>query len=781
MKINTQRSAQRHPSFRTLFLLFLTITCRPLLALPAESTEVPPISEVSQETEDVERPTVTDTMTVTATRGPREIKEVPGSVTVITSEQIESHLNTQLSDLVRHLPGVSVAQSPVREGAGGFVIRGIGGNRVLTQTDGVGGLEEFEFSRLQIPQVGLDLSTLESVEIVRGGQSALYGSDALGGVVSLMTKDPHHYLGDENFHFSTATSWDSRDDSGSLTGSLAFATDRWQFSTAWAVRNGGESSSQGTEDSATSSRTVANPQEWDSLQLLSKGVRHLSDSNLVKVVLEHYDRTADTDIRSSQGTVNFGRIFGFPPSVTFLLDRSLVEGHDTQKRLRTSLEQSLVSWGPIDQLSWRAWYQRGETSQTTEESLTTSFGGGFLGPVVETRIQRSGLLTFEQDSLGAESQIREVFSAWGGEHLLTAGISYLQDDFDQFRDSVDLDLDSALAVERSDELIFPTKYFPATLVTQIGLYAQAELSLLDGRISLVPGIRWDDYELDANQTDPTYLSGNLGTLEPIDLSNSAISPRLGIVTQLTPRLRLRGQLSEGFRAPPYSHVNGGFTHLAGSLTRLPNRDLKPETSLGWDVGLRFDGDRSFIDVTYFDAQYDDFIELVPLGLNPATGFTEFQQQNVARAEINGWEIAGQVTFGRDWRLRGGASWTDGTDQVKDQPLLSVEPPTATLGLAWTSPLHRWGTELAITAATAKEESDLPQGVDQFTPPSYELLDFTSFYHANDRLTLRLGLLNLTDETYWNWSSVIGQKATFRAIDRYSSPGRTVSASAQFSW
>ena len=111
------------------------------------------------------------------------------------------------ADLVKYEPGVYVENNVTRLGLNGFNIRGIGGNRVLTQVDGVQTAEQFAFGPFSIHQAGLDVDVLKSVEIVRSANSALYGSDALGGVVSLFTKDPADYLRGRRFHLGAKTTW----------------------------------------------------------------------------------------------------------------------------------------------------------------------------------------------------------------------------------------------------------------------------------------------------------------------------------------------------------------------------------------------------------------------------------------------------------------------------------------------------------------------------------------------------------------------------------------------
>src|SRR5688572_18791135 len=119
------------------------------------------------------------TITVTATRTPTDAVDVPATVTVITAEAIADQLATDIKDLVRFEPGVTVPRSPARFGAAlgttgragneGFTIRGIGGNRVLIQVDGIRTPNGFSFGAQDAGRGGYtDIGLIKSVEILRG-------------------------------------------------------------------------------------------------------------------------------------------------------------------------------------------------------------------------------------------------------------------------------------------------------------------------------------------------------------------------------------------------------------------------------------------------------------------------------------------------------------------------------------------------------------------------------------------------------------------------------------
>jgi hemoglobin/transferrin/lactoferrin receptor protein len=206
-------------------------------------------------------------------------------------------------------------------------------------------------------------------------------------------------------------------------------------------------------------------------------------------------------------------------------------------------------------------------------------------------------------------------------------------------------------------------------------------------------------------------------------------------------------------------------------TTLPNPDLEPEGSDNVEVGVRATVGRASFALALFDNRYDDFIETVTLGVNPATGLLEFQPRNLTAVEISGVELAGEVTLSRSLRLRAAFAAIEGEDETAGVPLNSIAPAKLVLGLRYRAPGGRWGAELVSTAVAEKDAGDVDRSaVEQFAAPGYEVFDLLAFWEVTRRLGVEIALLNLTDETYWEWANVRGIAATSPALDRYTSPG-----------
>ena len=137
--------------------------------------------------DDAANPTTVTPVTVSATRTPTPVNQVASSVTVITAKEIALKQERNLPDILRDVPGVNLVQSGGPGGVASLFIRGTNSNQVKVLVDGIDVTDPttptgvFQFQNFAAAGV-------EQVEVLRGPQSGLYGADAIGGVVDVITK-----------------------------------------------------------------------------------------------------------------------------------------------------------------------------------------------------------------------------------------------------------------------------------------------------------------------------------------------------------------------------------------------------------------------------------------------------------------------------------------------------------------------------------------------------------------------------------------------------------------
>ncbi|AKC86157.1 TonB-dependent hemoglobin/transferrin/lactoferrin family receptor [Pseudoxanthomonas suwonensis] len=696
-----------------------------------------------------------DRVQVTATRTERAIVDVPASVDVIDRERLDDTLARDIKDLVRYEPGISVTSSFGRFGLGGFRIRGLDGNRVQIQTDGIAVSDAFSIgSFANANRNFVDLDTLKRVEIVRGPASSLYGSDALGGVVAFVTKDPADYLAaDKDAYFGLKFGYEG-DWRGLFGGATAaFGGERWSGMVALSHRQGQETRNQGDDRSAGATRTAPNPQDRDGNSVLAKLVFAPSADQRFKLTAESNEDRTESDVLSAINATT----------------RSL-QGDDRQQRRRVSLGHELDSLaaGLADSLDWKVYWQDSRTTQDTDELRTGN-------------IRRQRRFEFDQHVYGLQAIFHKALSGGSVSHDFTYGLDAARTRTEQLRNGVQTNLNTGVSSSTILPDVFPVRDFPLSDTAEVGLFVQDEMRLADGRLSLVPGLRVDVYRLEP-EIDPIFAGDNPGV--PVsDLDDTAVSPKFGAIWRFDECWSMFGNYAHGFRAPPYNDVNLGFTNFQFGYTAIPNPDLKPETSDGVELGLRFVGKAAYFGLSGYYNDYRDFIEsFVNVGFNEQ-GLMVFQSRNVADARIYGAELKAGVDFGAlsdgwsGWSLRGAAAWARGDNKTDDVPLDSVDPLRASLGLAYDG--GAWGAELAGSFAGRKERVSDPV---YYRPSGYGALDLMVNWKFAPGARIDFGVFNLGDRKYTDWADVpIGVAASAATLDRYTRPGRSVSASLAVSW
>lgn len=166
---------------------------------------------------------ILDEVVVTATRTPKSLKDVPVVTRLISSDEIKKADATNIQDLLsEELPGLEFGYAMSQETT--LNMSGFGGNAVLFLVDGerLAGetMDNVDYSRLNLENVG-------KVEIVKGTSSALYGANAVGGVVNLITKET-----DEPWHVNISSRFKSFGNEWRSGGELNFNTAKWHSSTS---------------------------------------------------------------------------------------------------------------------------------------------------------------------------------------------------------------------------------------------------------------------------------------------------------------------------------------------------------------------------------------------------------------------------------------------------------------------------------------------------------------------------------------------------------------------
>jgi len=683
---------------------------------------------------------IKEEITVTATRTERPADSVAGEVSVISSEEMEARLVNGMQDLVRYEPGVSVQGDKSRYGNAGFSIRGIEGNRVLMLVDGIRVPDLLE-GAIPLGRDYVDPAMLKRVEILRGPASGLYGSDAIGGVVAYATKDPSDLLGrDASQGLALSTQYDSA--AQGMHETLSYARRDGSVESLLIVtrRDSAELSNAGGLE--------PNPQDNRLTSLLAKVLfRGLRDHQL-RVTVDTLRRATDTDVASAAGPVQG------PPGSRIAGQRA----SDRRSRYRLGVDDVWTTQSPwFESLRWKLYAQAGETTEHVDESR---FSGA-------TELLRISDNSFRQRSVGADLQASKRL---GGAHHLVYGAELIATGTTRLRDRTQINVATGQATKTVAGENFPYKTFPDATTLRSAVYLQDEMSLLGGRVTVTPALRLDSYRMNP-RPDEDFERQNLQGYEVRSIDELAISPKLGVVASVTARHAVFAQYARGFRSPPYDNAAIAFTHPVFGYEILPNAELRPEISNGFDAGVRGNHGFATYSLAGFYNRYDDFIDTAFLGVKER--LQQFQYRNIGAARIYGVEARGALSLAAFSERLGGAAvlasaaYADGKDAERDARLASVEPLTATLGLQHA--VGRFDYEIVATHAAAREQLN---GTTPLRIPSYTTFDIYTAFQLTSRIRIAAALLNVLDQEYWRWSNVQFLGAS-GALDRYSEPGRHV--------
>ncbi len=693
-------------------------------------------------------------ITVTATRAPVTLLEAPSTVSVITSEEIADNMVSDIRDLIRFEPGVSVRRAPARFGAAsgttgrdgnaGFNIRGLDGNRVLTLVDGIRVPDGFDFGAQAAGRGDyVDLSLIKRVEILRGPASALYGSDGLAGVVSFVTVDPEDFLKGANIAGLGRGAYDSADDAWTGTGVVAGKTGALSGMIAYTHRQGHELKNMGENDAPNSTRTAPNPQDTRSDSVLAKAVYDVGGGHLLRATYEYLDEKDDTDVLSGRAPN--------PVAATAVIG---LTAKDKVKRNRASLDWRYSGSGTVESAQFVGYWQKAENHQEAFEDRLTA-------------ADRVRINTFDNRVFGFAGDATLRLTTGSLQHRLSVGGDASFTKQEGLRDGT---------VPTPPD-VFPSRAFPVTDYTLAGVFVGDEIRIGDGDTGLIlfPALRFDHYKL--SPEDDPLLPGFIGS----GSSDSRFSPKLGVTWRVSEGFSVVGSYAQGFKPPAPGQVNQFFQNPTSpqfAYKSIPNPNLKAETSESLEGGIRVASGPVTGMVTVFTGRYKNFISQEQVGgtgtvANPII----FQFINLASAKIWGAEAKFSVVPVTGVTLDGAMAWARGTTERDgvEAPLESIDPIKFVLGAGWDDSQQRFGGRVIATFAGQKEASQT-----SFIPTDgYTVIDMTAYANIGEHFTLRAGIFNLLDEKYIEWSDLRGlanTPANRAVMDAWTQPGRNVSVS-----
>lgn len=532
-----------------------------------------------------------DEVVVTATRTENDVKKVPASTQVITQEDIKRGGATSVRNALSMYANI-FQKSKVRGGGHDIIIRGmetkhslvmVNGRRISNEADASGLGNAMALDRININDV-------EKIEIVRGPSSALYGSEAMGGVLNIITKPSKEQTlltGLEHTSEDTSHWWHA--DTGRI-GNFSMTLDA-RFNKI----------NRSMLDTATESDPYGTAQTYNaSLNY------YVNDHSYVNAYMDYYSQHLKTDM----GTPAMKPITLTTSSGKMSLSgQAMLEGTGSKAFKQKNYG---ISWnGKTDKNDWQiqAYMSKFNWSTTSSTKVLGSIPPAGMEGMFNYLLQKKNTYDFNHDEHNMWAIEGRDSLRVNDHHRVTFGAEYVKDKV--AGTGLGSNGDGVHSITENGK----TKSSSEKTLSSYAAYLQDEIEY--GKWFIVPAIRYDHHSAYGSHT----------------------SPKIGVTYNATDHFRIKANYGDGFKAPSVSQLyydldmemgRGNWVHLTG------NPNLKPEKSKSWDLGVEVEFGKGYGSLTYFDNDVDNLIASIPKGKD-SNGHKLHRYENVNKARIKGLE------------------------------------------------------------------------------------------------------------------------------------------------
>lgn len=581
-----------------------------------------------------------DAVVVTATRTENDVKNVPASTQIITSSDIKKSGATNVRDAITDFANITMTKK-VRGGGHEIIVRGMSTNKSLIMVNGHRVANEADGSGLgnanALDRINVD--NIEKIEIVKGPSSALYGSEAMGGVINIITKSSKEAevrTGLVNSSEDFTNWWHL--DSGEI-GKFSATLDM-RFNK---IRRDGDDT-----DFLTDSFGTAQTYNFNANY-------HFNDHNYLNFYVDHYTQNLKRDLYTHKRDnikVNF-------PEKMRPMGQASMTGEGSMEDALANYHYKQQTYG----LSWNGktarndWQIQTYLSKFDWESDIRYSGMQFKGHVPAGLSPMTGRMwdsIFKGFMVGDSGEYKndvnvnsnKIFVIEGrnstkinDNHRITYGAEYIKNTVKgtNFGDDNQFGVTHIGSVSKNGV----TKEISEKEIDTYAAYLQDEINY--GKWFIVPAIRYDHHE-------------NFG---------SHTSPKLGLTYKANDTFRVKANYGKGFKAPTIQNLYCKLvTHMgqAGIITVNPNANLRPETSNSWDVGVEKEWGKISTSLVYFDTKLENMITTEKIVDKI------YRCINVGNVRVKGIEHTLGYELNPMWKFKVNSTWLDAVNKDKNQPL-----------------------------------------------------------------------------------------------------------------
>lgn len=689
-------------------------------------------------------------------------KNVVQKIDIIKEKDLQQMNAQSIGDALINTGEVFVQKS--QQGSGSPVIRGFEASRIQLNIDGIRMNNAIYRSGHLQNSMTVDNNALERIEVLAGPASTVHGSDALGGVILMKTRDAKFTKG-KKFE---------------VTGANALV----RYSTVNQEKTVNTGINWGNRYFA--SYTNITYSKFEDLMSGKNGVdsiMNLWKKNFIVERINDKDSMVENSNPFKMVSSGFSQ---FDVLQKFALKTGKFK-HGLNLQLSTSSDVPRY-----DRLS--------ETTNGVARSAEWYYGPQFRSLAAYT-LEATHLEGFFQEinanistQFIQESRNTRSFNKAGltrrDENVLVPGYNFAlrhKDEVHELTLGTDAQFNFLKSTATSTDIVtdlekkVDTRYPDGNNnMNLFGLFYQHIMKFDEGRVVINDGVRLNHSRLRSTLVD-TAIQFKIPILE-LEQRNSAITGNLGIAYMPSDDLRLTANFSTGFRSPNFDDLTKVFESNNSRLI-VPNPKLKPEYTQNFEVGVQHTGDKLSINAFGFYTNYRNafVVDRFNFEGNDSASYNGntvavFAMQNKAKAFLYGGGVNATYRATKEFSLFGNVNYTFGrfNQDTILVPLDHIPPVTGRLGMKYETRI--WYTELYSLFNGNKKLSDynitgednLPYATPNGTP-SWYTINMRVGANIAENVMLQLGLENILDRNYRYFASGI------------SAPGRNLMIAVRYNF
>jgi len=684
---------------RNLFILILTI-------LSVSSTFS---QEQEMDTSSQKKNYFLKEIIITPTRRATDDAFVPRSTSVVLKEQLFEHNATTTPDALRELPGVTIQKTNL--GGGSPFIRGLTGKQVLILIDGVRfNNSTFRFGPNQYLNT-IDPFIINRMEVVRGPGSVQYGSDALGGVINIITRP--QIFSPEQFSVKLFEQISSADKGSASHFDVSGKYSNTILQVGGSIKNFGDvRAGNGASLLGAVDKDGVQPfTGYKEYNFNTTALYSFSDEHSVR---GSYFFTKQTDVPRSDKLISSSRNTK-PDSIHhFQPQQSQIAMLDYSGKNISFFSEVGVSLSSVQQREGRTIRKWHDTKTRTESDSVRTLGVNAFGFIP------LGINTF------------------------SAGIEYYGDKI--FSSRFDTKDNGTVQTKHG-------KYPNDSRYASLGIFFHDEIAVSEFFL-LNLGTRYsrNSVQVDYKKLKFDLLNSSPLVFDKVDKSYSDVTWSAEGLYKINSDVNVFASVSRGFRSPNIDDIAANGEWAGG--TDIPNPSLNPENVIQYETGVKYIAENISSTVSYFVGKYTDLIQRVKYWKD-VNNLQLYRFENFTRATIHGMEISAK------WKMNlnntsslttsGHYSFANGKNDETDEYLSKIPASNLSLSFRFDNFERKIFAEIFAQFSSAQTNLSSADKNDPRIPidgtPAWNTLNLRGGVAAFEYFNINAGLYNILDKRY----------------------------------